>query len=78
MISLQSYEPPSATPLMDECEKLVAIRKIATWCGYQDDGQGGYLCLWTLTQEIPGHPVNSTVDQSTIEHALFGERGEFA
>lgn len=55
-------------------ERVNAIIDAAEWCGWQEDGQGGLIPLWTLRRDIRGHPEGSTVTQATLEAALFGKR----
>jgi len=46
----------------------------AIFLGYQksdDQGLEQPLELWTLTAEIPGHPVSSTVSRLTLEKAGY-------
>ena len=46
----------------------------ATFLGYQksdDQGLEQPLELWTLTADIPGHPVSSTVSRLTLEKAGY-------
>ena len=46
----------------------------ATFLGYQklnDQGLEQPLELWTLTADIPGHPVSSTVSRRTLEKAGY-------
>lgn len=46
----------------------------ATFLGYQkldDQGLEQALELWTLTADIPGHPVSSTVSRMTLEKAGY-------
>jgi len=46
----------------------------AIFLGYQKSGDQGLeqpLELWTLTADIPGHPVSSTVSRLTLEKAGY-------
>ncbi len=46
----------------------------ATFAGYQEHDSPGLqrpLEIWLLTEDIPGHPVGSTVSRRTLEKAGF-------
>ncbi len=46
----------------------------ATFAGYQKHDSPGLqqpLEMWILTEDIPGHPVGSTVSRRTLEQAGF-------
>ena len=52
-----------------ECKPLAP----ATYCGRMVDAETGYIELWHLTADIPGHPIGSTVsrENSRRQDALF-------
>lgn len=49
--------------------------RLATYLGYQQGviGAPGFT-LWTLRQDIPGHPAGSTVSGETLERYLAGQK----
>lgn len=43
----------------------------AEFLGWQEMGNGDYMELWNLIEDIEGHPKGSTVDRRTIESKGF-------
>jgi len=57
--------PPAESPSPDELADL--ILGCAEFCGWQDDGNGGQIQLWTLRKDLsPSLVKNSTVSRESL------------
>lgn len=65
---------PFAAELLEigvETIRLARFLRHAKWLGWQEDGAGGRMGLWNLTQPVGPHNVGSTVSTQTLERYLF-------
>ena len=57
---------------LDAADRVLECKPLApaTYCGRMVDGET-VVELWTLTDDIDGHPIGSTVSESTLRRAGF-------
>lgn len=65
----------SLAAIVNDANLASLLLSVADFCGWQEDGEGGRIQLWTLRKPIPGHPKGSTVTRETIRRALFPSYG---
>lgn len=58
-----------------QAAREAAIQRVATWRGWQEDGNGGGFELFNLRVALGKHPAGSTVSRATLEKLLFGNYG---
>ena len=53
---------------LDAADRVLECKEVApaTYCGRMGDAEIGYLELWDLTEDIPGHCAGSTVTEGTL------------
>ena len=57
---------------LDAADRVLEVKPLApvNYCGVMQDGET-VVELWTLTDDIDGHPIGSTVSESTLRRAGF-------
>jgi hypothetical protein len=52
---------------LDTPDRVLSPIAPVTYCGLMGDAENGYVELWDLREDIPGHPRLSTVSRATLE-----------
>lgn len=69
-LTADDFRRTAAQPLTPEGEPEKKFAP-ATYIGDQEDGKGGKFGLYNLTDDIPGHPIGSTVSDQTLKEAGY-------